>query len=107
MATVGNITPDSPGYMDLVDACRSQGICWACRKPVLDGQPRYGVTQAHWECQEPFIPKAPSKAEFDALSKRVDAAFDRAQKAIDDLVSATGQQTISHRSIRRTGDPFR
>ncbi len=86
MATVGNITPDSPEYHDLVESCKAMGICWACRAPVLDGEPRYGVTQAHYDCQKPFLPTYTTKEDFKAAVDRVDAAFDRAHKAIDELL---------------------
>lgn len=35
---------------DDINDCMDAGICHICRKPVLEGQPRYTPTGAHYEC---------------------------------------------------------
>jgi hypothetical protein len=36
----------SPYILD----CIEKGICHHCKQPVLEGQPRYTITECHYDC---------------------------------------------------------
>jgi hypothetical protein len=98
---VGEVAQDR---IDRVRAAKPAAhVCEICKKPVLDGQPRYGPTGNHYDC-EPN--KTSLGAETAAMARarmavnNMDDAIERAKKA---FASLERQQGPSWRTRGRSG----
>lgn len=49
------------------------GVCAICRKPVVDGEPIYGITGNHYDCERPV-----SDADLLKMSDRIIKSADEA-----------------------------